>query len=61
MYNRGVGSHRPDSVLHQKWPQVTILKKLMCDAGIISALDHLSRDTTITTLALAEVILNIVV
>ena len=33
----GVGSHRPESVLHQKRPKVALLKKLLCDTGIISA------------------------
>ena len=33
------------SVLYQKRPKVALLKKLLCDAGIISALDHLSGDS----------------
>lgn len=44
----GAGSHRPDSVLHQKRPNVTLLKKSLLNASIISTLEPLSRDSKAT-------------
>ena len=48
LYNRVPEVTDRESVLHQKRPKVTLLKKLLLIANIISTLDTLRRDLKAT-------------